>query len=1268
MNDKNKSNHAKTQKNIYTQKLFNISNDEDFFKSSSNDLSDSVSFKKEIKPKTKNSNKKLKENNILKNNIKQKLYLKKLNDSSEVSSSYKKSDEDEKIAHNNKEFIFNKNNLENEENNNVNSEIISKSDILSSNSSIENKKNNNINDKKNTKDILINDGDNFYLKNKTNKKRETKKKNYNRNNIKNNVSSSVCDSRSYLNKEERERAEREKEREKNNYIESSINLNNNDQQEFIKLKPLKLTPIIQNGNKINDNDSFTYKPKKKTSFKKIKYTSKESKETEPKRRSKRSSLTTRKIIKKVSREFSVKSSNSSNNNEVNKKSNNKIKIFMEKNLLNFPFLIIMCIINFYTLVSNDIKHIWLDKSVDIYFDIINLILLFYFITEIIIFSLFDEVYIKTLVFWVDIIGTIFIILNVESITDYIFGYNNFSQNSSNKTKILFEYFSIFIIMFERLLRSIKILKCLKLYNLIIIKNKFKNILSEKQHIDLVKKEMQKQKLIEKIKNIEDPQNIDESLFSNESIHQMRTVTFNVNEKKIEKIEKNIRNDRMVESPNIKKFTNGALIDSKISQKEDTKDNERNNIKRSLTTRKINKINLKRESLKTMRKNRINKRNNTEKTEQSKKINCEEDDKKGEEINKEIEEEIIRKIDEKFKNTTITNKVKISMRKKVIIFFIIILFVSVIFHEHIISNYKNKEKILFYSFIIDSILNSPYNNTYININRIKSLLLSNKGNDFPIINITKNDILLYENIDLSKNSYRYCELAKISSNENYKETNEIINIIYSIKKENNIKHILFLIITILLIILLVLTTFLTGIDVNRILLSPLEVMIEIADGVSKDPMKAKHIEELENQVMALLRKNTHEDNNKSDDNIKQNFNECYNTYEVKVIMNAIIKISALLAMSLGEAGGEIIHKNLSSSHSLYLRSRGKKKSAIFGFCNIRNFEQINLVLQEKTIPLINQIAEIVHSSVDKFRGNTNKNIGDSFFNVWKFYNNVNVSNKQDKKIIKDNLLEMDPLNPQINITADCAVLAYLRCILKINKNLNILGYNHNPKLNHLIPNFKISMGFGLHLGYGIEGPIGSLFKMEASYLSPNVNIAARLETATKQFGVSLLISGKLYNLFTEEMKEICRYVDCVRVKGSTEPIDLYTIDINYNVTPQDRSKLNIIKTVEEKAKIFKEKKLIVEGLIEEYGSIAPIILEKNSYLELIDEKSEVFYEAWDNAIKSYKKGNWEVARQYFEECLREDSNDGPANTLYNYIKKFDFKSPKNWKGERELTNK
>jgi len=43
-----------------------------------------------------------------------------------------------------------------------------------------------------------------------------------------------------------------------------------------------------------------------------------------------------------------------------------------------------------------------------------------------------------------------------------------------------------------------------------------------------------------------------------------------------------------------------------------------------------------------------------------------------------------------------------------------------------------------------------------------------------------------------------------------------------------------------------------------------------------------------------------------------------------------------------------------------------------------------------------------------------------------------------------------------------------------------------------------MGFGLHYGWSFEGAIGSEFKIDASYLSPNVNMAARLEAASRQF--------------------------------------------------------------------------------------------------------------------------------------------------------------------------
>ena len=48
----------------------------------------------------------------------------------------------------------------------------------------------------------------------------------------------------------------------------------------------------------------------------------------------------------------------------------------------------------------------------------------------------------------------------------------------------------------------------------------------------------------------------------------------------------------------------------------------------------------------------------------------------------------------------------------------------------------------------------------------------------------------------------------------------------------------------------------------------------------------------------------------------------------------------------------------------------------------------------------------------------------------------------------------------------------------------------------MPDYSVKLGYGLHLGWAIEGAIGSVFKIDASYLSPNVNMAARLETATK----------------------------------------------------------------------------------------------------------------------------------------------------------------------------
>ncbi len=64
-----------------------------------------------------------------------------------------------------------------------------------------------------------------------------------------------------------------------------------------------------------------------------------------------------------------------------------------------------------------------------------------------------------------------------------------------------------------------------------------------------------------------------------------------------------------------------------------------------------------------------------------------------------------------------------------------------------------------------------------------------------------------------------------------------------------------------------------------------------------------------------------------------------------------------------------------------------------------------------------------------------------------------------------------------------------------------------------------MGFGLHVGWAIEGAIGSEYKIDASYLSPNVNMASRLEAATKQFGTSILMSEDFARLLSPQVPSL-----------------------------------------------------------------------------------------------------------------------------------------------------
>lgn len=128
-------------------------------------------------------------------------------------------------------------------------------------------------------------------------------------------------------------------------------------------------------------------------------------------------------------------------------------------------------------------------------------------------------------------------------------------------------------------------------------------------------------------------------------------------------------------------------------------------------------------------------------------------------------------------------------------------------------------------------------------------------------------------------------------------------------------------------------------------------------------------------------------------------------------------------------------------------------------------------------------------------------------------------------------------------ADRALACVLEVFQELERSVALGAYeNHQMIRQRLGPNFRVKMGYGLHAGWAIEGAIGSRHKVDPSYLSAHVNIASRLESATKQYGVPLLMSEAFVKrVVMEENIQGLRLIDRVTVKGSDLPMGIYVFD-------------------------------------------------------------------------------------------------------------------------------
>jgi len=150
--------------------------------------------------------------------------------------------------------------------------------------------------------------------------------------------------------------------------------------------------------------------------------------------------------------------------------------------------------------------------------------------------------------------------------------------------------------------------------------------------------------------------------------------------------------------------------------------------------------------------------------------------------------------------------------------------------------------------------------------------------------------------------------------------------------------------------------------------------------------------------------------------------------------------------------------------------------------------------------------------------------------------------------------------------------------------------------------KIKIGIGINTGRLMFGVIGEEHRLQCTVISDAVNLASRLEDATKTYDSPLIISQNTLDVLENSSQYAKRFLDRIKVKGRSKAIKIYEI----------------------------------------FDADTPKII-KLRKLDYID--------TFELAVKLYQEYKFAQAQQLMQECLRKNPDDKVANIYIQRCQNF-----------------